>query len=278
MKPDVFEARMRKGEYFHSLRVPDGMWAVLRMDGQGFTKLTKECGFVKPFSPLFNNHMVRTAQRCMERFQGVFATTHSDEISILLSPTMDMFDREVEKLVSSSASLASVAFSSILGEEATFDSRVWIGASITDVVDYFSWRMEDALRGAINSYAYWYLRQERNMSKGQATKMLMNKGFSWKNEFLFSEFGINFNDVPAWTRRGTGFYWKMVEKRGYNPQKNEEVKTLRRVLQVEDQLPIKKQLREFLSSNLGLLQAYPELRGSFNTATDHWISRVELEV
>ena len=264
MKPDDFEAHMRKGEWFHSLRIPEGMWFVVRLDGRGFTKMTKEMGFPKPFADEFHGYMVRTVQKCMEDFQGVFATTHSDEISILFRPEADFFDREVEKIVSTTAAVASTVFSVELGDIGTFDSRIWIGASISDVVDYFSWRCEDATRGAINSYAYWLLRQQKGATQGQATRELMRKNFAWKNEFLFKEFGLNFNDTPAWHRRGSGFHFTIVDKIGYNPIRNEEVKTVRRALRHELNLPMKDRFRTWLSTNLRFILDYPELRGSFH--------------
>lgn len=264
MNPDVYEAKMRRGEYFHSLRVPEGMWAVIRLDGRGFTKLTKGLNFDKPFDGTFNGHMINTAIACMEEFHGVFATTHSDEISIAFPSSFDLFDREVEKIVSTTAAVASVAFSGVLGAPATFDSRIWLGATTVDVADYFSWRMHDAVRGAINSYAYWYLRQRKKYTQRQATRELLGKGFSEKNELLFTEFGTNFNETPLWHRRGVGLYYQMREKEGFNPKTNEATKTMRRVLQVDPNLQMKGPFRDWLDINLGLGELYPELRGCFN--------------
>jgi hypothetical protein len=51
---------------------------------------------------------------------------------------VDLFGRGVEKIVSISTGIASAAFTHAAGEPAHFDSRVWIGTSTTDVVDYFS--------------------------------------------------------------------------------------------------------------------------------------------
>ncbi len=275
MKPEDFEAKMRKGEWFHSLRVPEGMWTVVRLDGRGFTKMTKELGFEKPFDQVFHRIMVSTTADCMTEFQGVFATTHSDEISILFPPYTDVFDREVEKIVSTTASSVSVAFSSYLGDRKTFDSRIWIGATIHDVIDYFVWRMEDALRGSINSWSYWTLRQQGNLSKAQATRRLEGKGFSYKNEMLFSEFGINFNDIPSWQKRGTGLYFSLIEKVGHNPLTNEDVTTLRRVLHHEDNLPIKADFRDFLHMNLTKVISNPsEMRGTFIFPAAQWNTEV----
>lgn len=270
MRSEELELKMRRGEYFHSLRIPEGMWFVVRLDGRGFTKLTNEGGFKKPFDDEFNKYMMQTASRCMTEFQGIFATTHSDEISILFSPTTDFFDREVEKIVSTTAAFSSVCFSSIIKNQGTFDSRIWMGATVKDVVDYYSWRAEDAVRGAINSYTYWALRQERNMTKRQATKMLLKRGFAWKNEFLFQEFGVNFNETPAKYRRGVGCYWELREKMGFNPIKEEKVKTLRRILHIEDNLPMKDSFRDWLTTNLRLITSISNIRNAFTCDVKQW--------
>ena len=43
-----------------------------------------------------------------------------------------------------------------------------------------------------------------------------------KNELLFQG-GINFNDLPAWQKRGTGLYWEEYVKEGINPQTGQSV-------------------------------------------------------
>ena len=46
---------------------------------------------------------------------------------------------------------------------------------------------------------------------------------SEKNEILFN-YGINFNNLPNWHKRGTGLYWAYCEKEGFNPVTNKTVK------------------------------------------------------
>ena len=270
MSPDDFETHMRKGEYFHSLQIPKGMWFVIRLDGRGFTGLTHDMAFKKPFDEEFHRYMMLTVEKCMEDFQGVFATTHSDEISVLFRPDADLFDREVEKIVSTTAGVASARFTQVLGDPGTFDSRIWLGASIDDVVDYFSWRSQDALRGAINSWAYWTLRQN-GATQRQATARLLGKNFSWKNEMLMTEFGINFNDVPAWHKRGTGFYFTLHKKEGMNPITQEKVLAIRRKLISDANLSKGEDQRNFLKENLVALS--PDNRWCFsiegNLHNDH---------
>jgi tRNA(His) guanylyltransferase len=70
MNNDDFEARMRALEYFHSLRLLPGAWAILRVDGHGFSCFT-EARYEKPFDARFRDAMVETARVLLEGFQGV---------------------------------------------------------------------------------------------------------------------------------------------------------------------------------------------------------------
>ena len=51
--------------------------------------------------------------------------------------------------------------------------------------------------------------------------------------------GINFNELPAWQKRGSGVYWQTLEKIGFNPKTGENVKTQRRELWVNTELLVK---------------------------------------
>ncbi|HEX8821450.1 MAG TPA: tRNA(His) guanylyltransferase Thg1 family protein [Archangium sp.] len=249
MKPDDFEARMREGEFFHSLRLLSGAWCVLRVDGKGFSRLTEE-RYEKPFDPRLREQMVRTASALMEEFQGLYAYTESDEISVLFPPEWSLYDREVEKLVSISAGVASATFTHVAGVPAVFDSRVWLGVNEKAVVDYFRWRQSDATRCALNGWCYWTLRKE-GQSVSQATRALHGQSVGFKNELLFQR-GINFNELPLWQRRGTGISWEEYEKEGVDPRSGQKVSTVRRRLRVNESLPMKEEYDAYV---LGLMKA-----------------------
>jgi len=238
MKRSDFEQGMRSREYFHSLRFLPGAWIVLRVDGHGFSRLT-ENRYEKPFDLNFHGFMVRTAQALLEQLGGLYAYTESDEISLLLPRDWALFDREQEKAVSLSAGLASATFSLASGVPAHFDSRAWLGTAKTDVVDYFRWRQADATRCALNGWCYWTLRKA-GKSVAEATATLKQQTAAFKNELLFQH-GINFNDVPAWQRRGVGLYWESYEKEGYNPKLNQKVTARRRRIKVDGELPMKEE-------------------------------------
>jgi tRNA(His) guanylyltransferase len=241
---DAFEARMRALEYFHNLRMLPGTWPVLRVDGKGFAKLT-EARFAKPFDLRFSECMVAAAEALLTRLGGLYAYTESDEISVLLPRDWDLYDREVEKAVSIAAGLASAQFTLASGVAAAFDARVWLGATHELVVDYFRWRQADAARCALNGWAYWTLRQAGHGVR-EATAGLLGKSVGEKNEMLFQR-GVNFNEVPAWQRRGVGLFWEEYEKAGFDPVRQQEVKTLRRRISVDRKLPMKAEYVRYIA-------------------------------
>jgi tRNA(His) 5'-end guanylyltransferase len=167
MDPNDFEAQMRALEYYHSLRVLPGAWTVIRVDGRSFSLFT-ETDFEKPFDIHFHDHMVKTASALLEELHGLYVYTESDEISVLFSPQWRIFDREVEKLVSISAGVASATSTHQAGVPVTVDSRIWVGVNQELVIDYFRWRQADAARCALNGWVYWTLRND-GVSMADAT-------------------------------------------------------------------------------------------------------------
>jgi tRNA(His) guanylyltransferase len=237
------EARMRAREWFHSLVLLPGAWAIVRVDGRSFSRFTAE-RYDKPFDPGFSALMTETASALLAELGGRYAYTESDEISVVLDPSFALFGREVEKLVSISASIAGAVFTHAAGEIAHFDARVWMGPGVEDVVDYFSWRQADAARCALNGWCYWTLRRH-GQSRRQATQSLERATIGDKNELLFAR-GVNFNEVPAWQRRGIGLWWESYEKQGHDPIRGVDVTATRRRIHIERELPMKADYRDLV--------------------------------
>lgn len=243
MQSVEFEARQRAREWFHSLTVLPGAWIVIRVDGRSFSRFTEQ-RFDKPFDLRFSGLMTETAEALLTEFQGRYAYTESDEISVLLDPSFDLFGRSVEKIVSISAGVASAVFTHACGEPAHFDSRVWLGTTGADVLDYFSWRQADATRCALNGWCYWTLRRD-GKSRQEATHVLERTTTADKNELLFAH-GVNFNELPSWQRRGVGVWWETYERAGYDPVRETEVSATRRRLHTERELPMKDAYRDLV--------------------------------
>lgn len=154
------------------------------------------------------------------------------------------FQESIGNIFQFLAGEASAKFSSLLASVASFDCRLSELPNKQLVIDYFRWRNEDAHRNALNAYCYWKLRQD-NYSKGEATKRIEKISTADKNELLFT-YGINFNNIPNWQKRGIGLYWENATKEGYNPKKGEVVNVIRRQLKVEYELPMKDEYDKFI--------------------------------
>lgn len=238
-----YERRMRALEYYHGLRVVPASWFVLRVDGRSFSRFTAT-RYEKPFDATLHALMLRTAEALLTELHGVYAYTESDEISVLFAPQYDLFDREVEKLVSISAGIASATFTLAAQASVHFDSRVWLGPTEEQVIDYMRWRQADAERGGLHSWCYWTLRTA-GRTAAEATAALDGASIADKNELLFQH-GINFNDLPVWQRRGSGLYWETYAKAGYDPVHDLQVSAARRRLVVNEELPMKDAYSAFI--------------------------------
>ena len=250
MKFDDLDTKMRSYEQSIDQHVHSDMYLVARLDGRGFSRLTKEiCDFEAPFDQRFRDMMVNTVKALMDcGFRVVYGFTESDEISLLFHKDESAFGRKVRKYNSILAGTASASFSLQLGQVAALDCRLVPLPSIERVQDYFLWRQEDANRNALNAHCYWLLRKE-GMSVKEATEMLEGKSVSFKNELLFSR-GISFEKLPSWQKRGIGVYWGDVEKTGYNPITQKEVKAIRRELVAKYDLPLGAEYAQFVAAFL----------------------------
>ncbi len=250
MKFDELDNKMRIFETAHDQFVLPGIHMVARLDGRGFTKLTKDVHrFKAPFDERFRNHMVATTEHLMNcGFRVIYGYTQSDEISLLLHPEEAIFGRKLRKYNSVLAGEASAAFTLSLQAHATFDCRISQLPTLDDVVDYFRWRSEDAHRNALNAHCYWMLRKN-GVSVQAATEQLRGAPVAEKNELLFQH-GINFNNLPNWQKRGTGLYWENYQKEAQNPQTGETVFAQRRRLVTNLELPMRDAYSDFIEALL----------------------------
>lgn len=200
---------------------------IIRLDGKGFSKYTNNLD--KPFDEGFSEDMIATAAYLCENIQGAkFAYTQSDEISIVMTDfdtleTDAWYDNNVQKITSIAASLATAKFNQLRmfrkcwegndvegyldGDDitefklATFDARVFQVPTVDEMVNTMIWRQQDATRNSVSMAAYAHFGDKR-------TK---NKNNSEKQEMLFQEKGINWNDYAVKFKRGTVVKKEKVE-------------------------------------------------------------------
>lgn len=262
MKKDNLGKRMKSYEgvsrNFLTRRLP----VILRLDGKAFHTFTR--GMERPFDEILIRAMQETAKFLCENIQGCkLAYTQSDEISLLLTDyenidTSAWFDNNIQKMVSISASMATLKFNEIFRKEvnalgykadesgdydyysklkpkidkAMFDSRAFTLPK-EEVVNYFIWRQNDAIRNSIQMVG------QANFSH----KELHKKSCDDIQEMLFSLKGINWNDIPVNQKRGT-----CIIKEQYSLD-NEE-KTIRTRWIPDIDTPIFTKDREYISKFL----------------------------
>lgn len=238
MQTDDLGALMRPFEQSNLGTVLPGLFMIVRLDGRSFSRGTHELWrFQKPFDPKFRDLMIATTEHLFQTgFRVVFAYTQSDEISLLLHQDENTYGRSIAKTLSVLAGEASAAFSLALGRVASFDARISQLPSQALIVDYFRWRASDGLRNALNGYCYWTLRSI-GMDARAADRELTGLSVAEKNELLFQR-GINFNNVPAWQKRGIGLYRAEVQVQGLNPLTGANVAALRHQIMVDLDLPL----------------------------------------
>ena len=243
---DDLDAKMRTFEEAHDHCVMPGIYMVARIDGRGFTKLTKEVHqFDAPYDQRFRDMMLDTIEHLMTcGFNITYAYTQSDEISLLFTLNEQTFGRKMRKYESILAGEASAKFSLLLGALAAFDCRISQLPNVEYVIDYFRWRQEDAHRNALSGHCYWLLRKQ-GQSVNEATNALSGMSTAEKNELLWQA-GINFNELPAWQRRGMGLRWEHYEKQAVNRLTGEQVIAVRRRLSRDLELPLKEDYITYL--------------------------------
>jgi len=214
-------ATLKSCELLAELKVPQGVFLVVRCDGRGFRRLCDEAGFVKPFDESFAKLMMASAKAVYEGgFTPLFAYLQSDEVSFLFDGEYS-FNRRVEKLLSIIPSLmsgrAAVELKDRLGRwtAVAFDARILL-LSRELIVDYMAWRQREAWRNHVNSYAYYVL-LSKGLSPQEASARLRGLKAKDLHELVFREGGLNLASTPAWQRRGMALIWACETVEGLNP-------------------------------------------------------------
>lgn len=228
MQFDDLERQMRRFELTLDRRLSPDVFHIARLDGRGFTKLTKETiAFERPFDRRFHDAMLQVCRHLMTSgFRVALCYTQSDEISLLLEKQNQAFQAKERKAISLLAAEASAVFSLAVGQPAAFDCRLSPLPALDDVIDYFRWRMEDAGRNALSAYCYWTLRGE-GCAPSEAERQLDGLSSREKRRLLLGR-GIDFDAQDGWKRHGVFLKWERFAHQGRNPLTGADVTTSRR--------------------------------------------------
>lgn len=253
MSNDNLGDRMKSYEDCYRVSLPIRMPVILRIDGKAFHTYTRGCK--RPVDDGLVECMNDTAIELCKKIQGCqIAYVQSDEISLLLTnyeqvDTQSWFDNNLLKMVSISASIASVTFTQKSWKiwapphsheldahmkPAYFDSRAFVMPK-EDVCNYFLWRQQDATRNSVQMLA-------RTL---YSHKQLENKNNSDLQELIFQK-GLNWNDCPIPQKRGRCIVKQLVMKEGINPITGESLPAQRSEWVVDNKIPIFSQDRSYI--------------------------------
>ena len=231
-------------------------YIVIRIDGKSFTKFTDAHQYKKPNEIQGIKVMALAAISVMEAFPEIFlAYGQSDEFSFAFKKNAKLYNRRHEKILTNVVSQFTSAFVFnwpkifINGPELKyppcFDGRVVLYPSFQNLKDYFSWRYVDCHINDLYNTTFWALVQEAKMSKDEAHKKLKGTLSNDKNEILFSQFNINYNNQPEVYKKGT-LVIRVTKPPSVRPPKKDENK--------EENEETKKKIEEINQKNQEFLE------------------------
>lgn len=172
---DSLGCRMKEYENKYKNYVESGVPKIIRLDMRAGHSFCKK--FERPFDKIFALSMQGAAEKLVDEIPGCrLAYFQSDEISLVINDVNDygesamMFDGGVEKLVSVTASIATLGFNKTFAAlveayknkgvdisvyesklwNAQFDSRIFTLPDTIEVRNYLMWRIMDARRNSVS--------------------------------------------------------------------------------------------------------------------------------
>lgn len=230
MSFDNLGDRMKDYENTSHIRLTKKLPVIIRLDGKAFHTFTR--GFNKPFDDVLMKVMQETTKYlCANIMNCKMAYTQSDEISLLLidyetRESQPWFENNLQKMVSVSASMATLAFNKAFIEivndnhgniedvfdcskytkkynTAMFDSRAFVLPQY-EVCNYFIWRQQDATRNSVQMVAQSMFSHKE--LHGLSCDQLQEKMWQEKN--------VNWNDYSIPKKRGSCIIKEQYENNG----------------------------------------------------------------
>lgn len=175
--------------------------------------------------------MSYAAIKVMQEFNEiVLSFGQSDEYSFVLHKSADLYSRRSSKIVTCINSLFTSSYvfhwpeffpDKKLLYPPSFDARAVLYPSDENLRDYLSWRQADTHINNLYNTTFWKLVLEGGRTPNDATDFLSGTFSADKNEILFSEFNVNYNNIPAMYRKGTILLSKNVKVPSLNGKRNQ---------------------------------------------------------
>lgn len=196
-------------------------YVVVRIDGKKFHSFSKHYEFEKPNDMGALKLMNAAAKNVVLHYKNdiILAYGESDEYSFILRKDTTLYNRRREKIASLFVSLFTSNYVALWPKFFTkeldwkhlpfFDSRCVLYPNLRTVKDYLSWRFVDTHINNLYNTVFWKLIQVCGMTPQQAENHLSGTVSSEKQEILYGECGVNYNNEPEIFKKGT-----MISRKG----------------------------------------------------------------
>jgi len=216
-----------KYEYVKKFETDDRLlpnaWIVVRLDGHKFHKFSADHGYTKPNDTRGLALMNTAARHVLEEFHDItIAFGESDEYSFVFKRSTTQFSRRSSKLITNIVSLFTSSFvfhwcecfpNVKLKYPPTFDGRSVVYPSVENIRDYLCWRQADCHINNLYNTCFWTLVNKGGLTNTQAEQKLKGTLSGDKNELLFSEFDMNYNNEHPMFRKGSTLVWETYEEK-----------------------------------------------------------------
>lgn len=196
---------------------------IITVNGRSFSKMTSLLN--KPYCTKFAECIYSSMVRLVNEIDGaVFAYSFNDEIVIVARndqnlDTSPWYDNKIQKIVSSTASIATLHFNNCVASmdlnlmgDPIFLSKAYVVPNITEAINVMVSKQQQAFQSSIHFACFYELLKKYN--KEEIKEMLTGTSLDEKIDLLNQECDIDFNEYPVEFRRGVACYRspKLVEE------------------------------------------------------------------
>ncbi|AJS28303.1 BAH_G0019920.mRNA.1.CDS.1 [Saccharomyces cerevisiae] len=199
----------------HDVILPQ-CYIVVRIDGKKFHEFSKFYEFAKPNDENALKLMNACAKNLVLKYKNdiILAFGESDEYSFILKSSTTLFNRRKDKLATLFGSFFTSNYVALwakffpekllnIKHLPYFDSRCVAYPNLQTIKDYLSWRYVDTHINNLYNTTFWQLIIKCGLTPQESEKKLCGTFSNEKQEILFSECGINYNNEPEMFKKGS---------------------------------------------------------------------------
>ncbi|CAL5085380.1 unnamed protein product [Urochloa decumbens] len=208
---------MKQFDINHML--PPCNWVVVRINACQFNQFTTICSFDKPNDAVALSLMNECASLMMEQYPDIaFGYGFGSEYSFVFHEKTELYRRQESLILSSCSSYFTSLYMkkwktffphNELMPPPRFEAEALCCPKLKILCEYLSWRQAECHTGNQYNTCFWML-VKSGRSEKEAHETLKGTLSKDKNELLFQQFQMNYNNEPAMFRKGSCVFRQKV--------------------------------------------------------------------